>query len=209
MKKISFRLFIPLAISLSLIFSETLALAQTGKDGNKEITVIKDTINFNLIGKAKHERPLILANNNVIRMEELNINLLDSVSVLQWPWSYARYGDAGINGVIIINTRQQFKTIAGQMAALGSVSSNKEKVLFINGYCIKDSSMQVSKSAIKKIETMDTTIVYAGAPHRVTCINIWTLTAEERKPLSKSSLCSMFTTPPKEPAKETIVQNYP
>lgn len=148
---------------------------------------------FNPIGEAKHGQSLVLANNIIIRMDQLNVRLLDSVSILRWPDMSSLYGDAAENGIIFLKTRQKFATISiGNVPIPNASQAMGEKKFILNGYLINNLSIKISRSAIKKVEVLNV----AGSPDNqpASYISIWTLTEEERRPLS--SICNLFENQP-------------
>lgn len=138
---------------------------------------------FNPFGEVSHGHPLVLANDVVIRMDQVKINLLDSVSVVRHPDSSSHYGNAAINGIINLKTRQKFGTIVLENVHIPNARRlTGEKKFILNGYLINNPSIKISKSAIKKVEVIDSNDIHY--------ISIWTLTEDEKKPVS--ALCNFF-----------------
>jgi hypothetical protein len=143
---------------------------------------IANEIPANSISGTKHSNPLYIANDVVICGEQLDTTLLVSVDVLKCPKAFYRFNYAGVNGAIIIKTRQEFKTVT--VTSIRDEKYIKGNVIYaLNGYYLTDTTLKISIDAIREIE-INKTKVYKGINPRPTIINIWTLTKKERQPMS-------------------------
>ena len=146
---------------------------------------IANQISFNSISGTKHSNPLYIANDIVVRGQELDTTLLENISVLKCPDAFYRFYYAGINGAIVIKTKQEFKTVTPIL--IRDKKSIKGEIIYaLNGYYLTDSTLKISTKAIKEIEFFITK-KSRGMNPSPTVINIWTLTKKEREPMS--ALC--------------------
>jgi len=146
---------------------------------------IANGIPSNSVSGTKHSNPLYIANDIAIRGEQLDTSLIESINVLKCPEAFYRFNYAGINGAIIIKTKQGFKTVTP--VSIRNKKSIKGKVIYaLNGYYLTDSTLRISVNAIKEIDIHKTKGSGEINPGR-TILNVWTLTKKERKQMS--TLC--------------------
>ncbi len=144
---------------------------------------------LNLVTKSRHPQPLYVANGIVIRGDILNIDtsLIKSISVLKCPDSFNEFGYIGYNGTILITTKQEIDTVTPNSIKESKFKKITGDIIYaLNGDFITDSNLKISTTSIKEIE-----LLKAGTEkgnninfRKFTCINIWTLTKDERKPTS-------------------------
>jgi len=147
---------------------------------------------LNLVTKSRHPQPLYVANGIIIRGDILSIDtsLIKNISVLKCPDSFNEFGYIGYNGTILIGTKQEIETVTPNSIRENKFKKVKGDVIFaLNGDLITDSNLKISTTSIKEIE-----LLKAGTEKgsnikfkKFTCINIWTLTKDERKPMA--ALC--------------------
>jgi len=172
-------------IILIFLFSFTILFGQTNERDNNlpadTCLKISKQVQYNSISGTRHSNPLIIANDIVVRGQELDTTLIESISVLKCPEAFYKYHYAGVNGAIICKIKQKFKTVTP--ISIAKKKSIKGKVIYaLNDFYLTDSTLQISVKAIKLIEIINTKGI-SGINPNSTVINIWTLTEEERKPL--------------------------
>lgn len=151
--------------------------------------LIDSCASFNLIIKTRHPNPLCVANGIIVRLDFLTIDttLISSIEILKCPASFNKYGYIGYNGTILIKTKQNIEIVTPSLIKESKFKKLKGNILFaINGDLINDTSIKISTASIKEIE-----LLKAGQEkgenkkfNKYSCINIWTLTKEERKPMT-------------------------
>jgi hypothetical protein len=150
--------------------------------------------NFTVIEGTNHSIPLMIANGIVIRNDELNIKILDSIYVLKCPQSFEKYGNLGTLGVIYLKTKQKFKTIdVLKIKKSNTRHTNKSDIIIyaLNGFVFTDTTLLFSKKAITKVDIIENpSILNFETTKNTTCISIWTITDEElKKDASIPKLC--------------------
>ena len=140
-----------------------------------------------------HCNSITIANGVIIRLEENNYNLITHVEVLQCPNSYKRYGDIGINGIIIETTKQVFNFTIPSNVDLPNPAAHKDKkkTYFLNGFLISNDSLKISTKSIKRVEVLKSKKYFETQnDDGIALVNIWTSTKKEvRKSLRKNN-CS-------------------
>ena len=170
-------------LSISLLFCLTNLFGQTNWRNmpTDTCTKIANQISYNSVSGTKHSNPLIIANGIVVREQQLDTTLVQHISVLKCPEAFYKFRYAGVNGAIIVQTKEKFKTVTPI-----SIRNKKEiegKVIFaINGYYLTDTTLLISSKAIKEIEIFSTKGV-DDININQTLINIWTLSKKERQPM--------------------------
>jgi hypothetical protein len=175
-------------LTISLLFFLTTLFAQVNRDSILSIDTclkIENQISYNSVSGKKCSDALFIANGIVVREQQLDTALLENISILKCPEDFYRFNYAGVNGVILIQTKQDFKTLTP--ISIRNKKNIKGKVIYaLNGYYFTDSTLQFSIKAIKGID-----IFIMKGPSCInpnpTVINIWTLTKKERQPMS--ALC--------------------
>jgi hypothetical protein len=133
----------------------------------------------------RHSSPLFLANGIVVRVDEVDSALLESVSVLRCPQSIETFRNLGINGVVLIKTKQVFETTTPQIEIRKSHGTKSRVIYALNGFILTDTALKISKSSIREIDIVSNSrIDYANLYRGYTCVNVWTLTKDERIPMS-------------------------
>jgi hypothetical protein len=155
---------------------------------------LQNDANFKTIKGTNHSIPLKLANGIIIRIEELNTKLLDSIYVLKCPQSFEKYGNLGTLGVIYLKTKQKFKTIdVLKIMKSNTRHTNKSNniIYALNGFVFTDTTLLFSKKAITKVDIIENpSILNFETTKNTTCISIWTITDEElKKDASIPKLC--------------------
>lgn len=172
-------------LTISFFFSLTTLFGQSNWRDNRfqsdTCTKIANEIPFNSVSGTKHSNPLIIANGIVVSGKQLDTTLIQNISILKCPEAFYKFNYAGVNGAIIIQTKQEFKTVTPN-----SIRDKKaiegQVVYALNGYYLTDTSLQISSKAIKSIDIFITKGA-SGINQSPTVINIWTLTKKERQPL--------------------------
>ena len=178
-------------LTISLLFSLTNLFGQTNWRDNRLPTdtciKIANQISYNSVSGTKHSNPLVVANGIVIRGQQLDTTLLQNISILKCPEAFYKFNYAGVNGAILIQTKQEFKTTTP--ISIREKKSIEGKVIYaLNGYYITDPTQQISVKAIKGIDIFITK-GSSGINPSPTVISIWTLTKKERQPIPMSTLC--------------------
>jgi hypothetical protein len=143
---------------------------------------IANQISYNSVSGAKHCNPLYIANGIVVRGPQLDTTLLQNISILKCPEAFYKFSYAGINGAILIQTKQEFKTVT-PVSIRDKKSIEGQVIYALNGYYLTDSTLLISIGAIKGIDIFITKGSRSINPS-ATVINIWTLTKKERQPMS-------------------------
>ena len=176
-------------LTISLLFCLTTLFGQTNWRDNRLPTdtciKIANGIPKNYVGKQIHSNPLIVANGIVIRGQELDTTLLQDISLLKCPDAFNEFGYAGANGALIIKTKQSFKTVTA-FSTRQKKSIEGNVVYALNGFLLSDTTILISKKAITNIQILSIDSK-TNNDEKVTCINIWTMTKKDRKPLA--ALC--------------------
>lgn len=176
-------------LTISLLFCFTTLLGQTNWRDNRLPTdtciKIANEISSNSVSGTKHSNPLIIANGIVVRGQQLDTTLLQNISILKCPEAFYKFNYAGVNGAILIQTKQEFKTVT-PISIRDKKSIEGQVIYALNGYYLTDSTLQISIKAIKGIDIFITK-GSSGINPSPTVINIWTLTKKERQPMS--ALC--------------------
>jgi hypothetical protein len=180
-------------LTILFLFSLTTLFGQTNwRDNRLPIDTciqIANQIANNSVNGTKHSNPLYIANGIVIRGQQLDTTLLENISVLKCPDAFYKFNYAGVNGAILIQTKQEFKTVTP--ISIRDKKGIEGKVIFaLNGYYLTDTTLLISNKAIKEIEILSTKSV-DNINSNQTLINIWTLTKKERKPMP--ALCRGVT----------------
>jgi len=115
----------------------------------------------------------------------LDTTLLQNISVLKCPEAFYKFNYAGVNGAILIQTKQKFKTVT-PISIRESKSVRGQVIYALNGYYLTDSTLEISVKAIKGVDIFITK-GSSGINPSPTVINIWTLTKKERQPTT--ALC--------------------
>lgn len=137
-----------------------------------------------------HSWPLIMANGIIIRGKEINKNLIDSIYFINGPQSFEKFGNIGSPGVIYLDTRQKFDALQISQIAKESHGIKQNIIYAINGYLFADSTLKLSRKAIKKVEILkDYKLSSTDNNQVVTCISIWTITKKEIKKDNSLKLC--------------------
>jgi hypothetical protein len=137
---------------------------------------LQDQIELRRLGRV-HDQPLIIANGVVVAAKELKVELVDSVTILKWPQCVEKYGDAGFLGVILITTKQKFRTVPIIELSYLNESDDLTNISFaINGFLIDNTSLKISTKAIHRIEVIP---VKDANKNETTCVSIWTITGKE------------------------------
>ena len=119
-------------LTILFIFNLTTLFGQTNWRNNRLPTdtciKIANQISNNSISGTKHTNPLYIANGIVVRGQQLDTTLLENISVLKCPEAFYKFNYAGVNGAILIQTKQEFKTVTpisirDKKGIEGSVSS--------------------------------------------------------------------------------------
>lgn len=176
-------------LTISFLFCLTTLFGQTNWRDTRFPTDtcmnIANEIPFNSVSGTKHSNPLIIANGIVVRGKQLDTTLVQNISILKCPEAFYKYNYSGVNGAIVIQTKQEFKTVTP--ISIRDKNFIKGEVIYaLNGFYLKDTSLQISSKAVKSIDIFITkgSSVIRPSP---TVMNIWTLTKRERKPIS--ALC--------------------
>jgi len=176
-------------LTIFLLFSLTSLFGQTNWRDNHlpSDTCIKiaNQIAYNSVSGTKHSNPLYIANGIVVRGQQLDTTLLQNISVLKCPEAFYKFNYAGVNGAILIQTKQKFKTVT-PISIRESKSVRGQVIYALNGYYLTDSTLEISVKAIKGVDIFITK-GSSGINPSPTVINIWTLTKKERKPTT--ALC--------------------
>jgi len=173
-----FLLIILLGLLANRLFSQRIeSCAELTKKANLE----------RVIG-TRHSSPLFLANGIVVRVDEIDSSLLEGVSVLKCPQSIEAFGNLGINGVVLIKTKQVFETTKPQIEIRKSHGTKSRIIYALNGFILTDTTLKISKAAIREVNIISNSRIDYGNRYRgYTCVNVWTLTKDERIPMS--ALC--------------------
>lgn len=176
-------------LTILFLFSLTTLFGQTNWRDNRLPTdtcmKIANEIPFNSVSGTKHSNPLIIANGIVVSGKQLDTTLVQNISILKCPEAFYKFNYAGVNGAILIQTKQEFKTVTP--TSIRDKKSIEGQVIYaLNGYYLTDSTLQISIKAIKGIDIFITK-GSSGINPSPTVINIWTLTKKERQPMS--ALC--------------------
>jgi hypothetical protein len=146
---------------------------------------LQNDANFKTIKGTNHSIPLKLANGIIIRIEELNTKMLDSIYVLKCPQSFEKYGNLGTLGVIYLKANQKFKTIDVLKIKKSNTRHTKKSnriIYALNGFVFTDTTLLFSKKAIIKVDIINNpSILNVETTKNTTCINIWTITNKELK----------------------------
>jgi len=145
-------------------------------------------MNLQRIAGTEHSSPIFLANGVVVRGQELDTNLVESISIMKCPQSIRDYGILGINGVILIRTKQIFEVTSLQIEVEKSGRTKSKIVYALNGFIITDTLLKISKAAILEINIISKSKINLSDRYKgYSCINVWTLNRDER--LVISPLC--------------------
>jgi hypothetical protein len=129
-----------------------------------------------------HITPLFTAGDIIIGNAILDTALINEITVLQCVSSLKKYGYIGVNGAIEFNTRQKFET-TNSRTLRKKYKKIRGKISFaLNGYLFTRSSFMIAKNAVNEIEIIPPEKTAHLDPRfkNSTCINIWTLTPEQR-----------------------------
>ncbi len=140
-----------------------------------------------------HCNSITIANGVIIRREENDYTLITRVEVFYCPNSYKKYGDIGINGVILETTKQVFNfTIPSNVEFQNSAAQkDKKKIYFLNGFLISNDSLKISTKAIKRVEVLKSNKYFETQNNDSTVlVNIWTLTKKEVRKSLRKNKCS-------------------
>ncbi|ULQ55836.1 hypothetical protein KJS94_14395 [Flavihumibacter rivuli] len=170
-------------------FFLTALFGQTNSSYNHFLTdtciIISNEISSNSVSGTKHSNPLIIANGIIVRGQQLDTTLIQNISILKCPEAFYKFNYAGVNGAILIQTKQEFKTVT-PTSIRDKKSIDGQVIYAINGYYLIDSTLQISNKAIKGIDVLIAKSS-SGINLSPTVINIWTLTKKERQ--SMLTLC--------------------
>ena len=131
-----------------------------------------------------HSRPLVVADGMIIRGDEIKEKLVDTIFVIKCPQSFERFGNIGALGVIYLETKQEFDTVSiTRVATIRQSHGVAQKTIYaINGYLFADTTLKLSKKAVKKVEVFKNfSADFLDINEHVTCVSIWTLTNKEIK----------------------------
>ena len=153
------------------------------------ITISDSISELNLVVEHRHSNPLYIANNIIIRIDslQLDINKIYDIEVYKGPKAYNKFGLIAFNGVILIKTNQEIITTTPYEIKMTKFPNIENKVLFaINGDLVSDSLIKVGQNSIMEIEFLSKGLEKGYNPKYTdySCINIWTLTKDERIPLA-------------------------
>lgn len=123
---------------------------------------------------------VILANNIIVRANEIDQQSVDSFIFVRCPQSFEKLGNLGANGIFYFYTKQNFKASTLEKLSRVKRRHRKNVIYALNGYLFAAPTLMMSKKAVKRIEVIknfktDSTGTQTG----MTCINIWTVTEEE------------------------------
>lgn len=142
------------------------------------------SVKVHAIKGTKHCRSIAIANDVVIRIEEINPDLLEHVDILKCSDAYKAYGAIGTNGVIIEKTKQTFDFIVPALIDFKKKAAylEKKKIYFLNGFLITNDSLRISKKAIVRTDVLASKN-YANIidGSSTILVNIWTLTKKEER----------------------------
>ena len=127
---------------------------------------------------------MYFANNTVIGNNEINTKLIDSIGVMKYPEALKKWGNLASIGVILIKTKQTFKTLTiSDLAKKYLLNTGNFNVIYaLNGYFFTDSTLKISEKAIIRVEIIkNLRIDNTDTSNRFTCMNIWTATKEDIK----------------------------
>jgi hypothetical protein len=132
------------------------------------------------VGKKQHQQPLFIANGIVAGGGQyLDASLIDTIYVLRCPEAFYQYSYAGVNGVVVMQTRQVFETVP--LTSIRKKMRVEGPVIYaINGYPLTDSTLYISTKAVEEIEGIASKGI-VGSDRSTAVINIWTLSKKERK----------------------------
>ena len=139
--------------------------------------------------KTRHPQPLYVANDIIVSADNLSkeTSLIKNISVLKCPDAFNKFGYLGYNGAIIISTTQSFQTETPNSIRQKDFKALKGDILFaLNGDVITDTTIKISTESIKQVELLKAGLVKGENKifKKYNCINIWTLTEAERKPMA-------------------------
>jgi hypothetical protein len=155
----------------------------------------------NLVVNRRHSAPLIIANGIVINANKISSDttLIKSITVKKCPEAFNEFGYIALNGVLIIETKQKFKTTTPNTIKQQQFDEIKDSVVFaLNGDLLTNKDLKISINAIKEVELLEkgTQKGINGELTNFDCISIWTLKKSER--FMFSGLCrGLITTKPK------------
>jgi len=176
-------------IFLIFFFCTINCVAQTSSGINIGIKIIDSCENFKLNARKyylfpkMHSQPLYVANNVVIRIEELDtaFSVIEDITLIKCLESFKKFDYLGLNGVIYIKTKQQFEVSTPVSICKPRSKNIKGNFLYaLNGFILRDTNLLISTKAVIETERFVTS-------DGQTYINIWTLSKDERKSLP--SLC--------------------
>lgn len=131
-----------------------------------------------------HSRPLIIANGIIIRGEEIEEKLVDTIYVIKCPQTFDKFGNIGSLGVIYLDTKQTFDTVQiSNVARVNQSHGSRQKIIYaINGYLFADTGLALSRKAIKKVDILKGyKLKLPDINEEVICVSIWTITRKEIK----------------------------
>jgi hypothetical protein len=181
-----------MTIILSLAFSNIIWGQNNWHDTSRGLQIqypdtcnkLKGQSDSKKIPGADYSRPLILANGIVIRGDEIQEKLVDTIFVIKCPQSFAKFGDLGALGVISIDTKQNFESVVvTKIASIKkSHSANSKLVYSLNGYLFTDTTLKISTKAVKRVDFINNfKLANFATDDNTTCISIWTITKKEMK----------------------------
>lgn len=180
MKALLTILFVPIAI---LSFEQQgIRLPASSFDS---CIVLEKLVGNNSVLGTVHKNPLCLTNGVIYKLDSLKVHLIKHLNVFKCSTGYKKYGFAGINGVIEIETKEKIEGLP-----LYNFRKNKpemEKVIYaINGYYLADTTIKINRNAIQEIEFYKEYDAHCTC-FKPTVVNIWIIKKQENVKLS--ALC--------------------
>ena len=152
-----------------------------------------NSLKENYISLQKNDAPLLLYNSIILNTEELsslNLKEISESKVIKCPESISFFGYVGINGLIFLTGNQKFKfTTLKEIKSKQANGIADNFIYALNGYIITDSTIKISKKSVVEIEVLQSG-KEKGLNQKYknfTCLNVWTLTKEERKEIKFKS----------------------
>jgi hypothetical protein len=130
-----------------------------------------------------HSMFLIIANGIVISGDEIKKKRIDSISVIKCPQSFTLFGNIGAFGVLKLKTRQKFDTVRiTNVVNIEQSHSAQQKVVYaINGYLFADTTLSLSKKAVKRVEILKNFKHKSLNGEEFICVSIWTMKEKKKK----------------------------
>lgn len=122
-----------------------------------------------------HSRALHIANGIIVSVKEIEEEQIDSIRVIECPESFDKFGDLAALGVVWFYTKHKFESI--MVADIVKIKlphlskSPKTCTYALNGYFFSDTSLQISKKAIVRVDVINNNDIH--------CISIWTMNESE------------------------------